>query len=187
MTLVFIYGPVAAGKLTVARALAALTGLAVFHNHLIVDAVGSVFPFGTPSFIALRESFWLTVMREAAREDRSLVFTFAPEPTVAEDFPARAKQLVEDAGGTVSFVHLTVAAGEQERRLEEVSRREFDKMRSVELLRSLRGEFDACEARMPEPSLTIDTTEIRPHQAALTIARSLQLPIDPSQTDGGGA
>jgi dephospho-CoA kinase len=83
MKLIFIYGPPASGKLTIARKLSELTGLPVFHNHLIVDAVQSVFPFGTPTFNALRESFWLTMMREAARERRSLLVTFAPEPTVA--------------------------------------------------------------------------------------------------------
>jgi hypothetical protein len=40
---IFIYGQLASGKLTVARELAARTGVALFHNHLVVDAVGSVF------------------------------------------------------------------------------------------------------------------------------------------------
>ena len=57
MKLIFIHGPVASGKLTIARALAALTGLAVFHNHLVVDAVAAVFPFGSEPFIRLREQF----------------------------------------------------------------------------------------------------------------------------------
>jgi len=44
MKLVFIHGPVASGKLTIARALGQLSGFAVFHNHLVVDAVAAVFP-----------------------------------------------------------------------------------------------------------------------------------------------
>jgi len=39
MELLFIYGPAAVGKLTVARELAKLTGFRLFHNHLTVDAV----------------------------------------------------------------------------------------------------------------------------------------------------
>lgn len=58
MQLIFLYGPMAAGKLTVARELAARTGFALFHNHLLVDAVAAVFPFGSPSFVRLREQFW---------------------------------------------------------------------------------------------------------------------------------
>ena len=47
MKLVFIYGPPAAGKLTIARKVAEKAGLALYHNHMIVDAVGAVFPFGS--------------------------------------------------------------------------------------------------------------------------------------------
>lgn len=55
MKLIFLYGPPAAGKLTIARALAVITGFAVFHNHLVVDAVESIFPFGSERFTRLRE------------------------------------------------------------------------------------------------------------------------------------
>src|SRR6185437_3900980 len=157
MKLIFLYGPPASGKLTIAREIAARTGISVFHNHLIVDAVASVFPFGTPTFVMLRDSFWLTVMREAAREERSVLFTFAPEPSVSQQFPQRVQEEIAQAGGSVVFVRLTVSPHEQERRLGEPSRNEFDKMRSVELLQKLRDGFATCEANMPSPNLIIDT------------------------------
>jgi broad-specificity NMP kinase len=47
MRLIFLYGLPGVGKLTVARELAEFTGFKVFHNHLTVDLVGSVFDFGT--------------------------------------------------------------------------------------------------------------------------------------------
>jgi cytidylate kinase len=53
--LLFIYGPAAAGKLTIAREVAKLTNFRLFHNHLTVDAVMAVFDFGSESFIELRE------------------------------------------------------------------------------------------------------------------------------------
>ena len=87
MKLVFLHGPAASGKLTIARQLGAQTSLPVFHNHLIVDAVASVFPFGSERFVKLREQFWLAMFREAAEAGRSIIFTFAPEASVAPDFP----------------------------------------------------------------------------------------------------
>ena len=72
MRLVFIHGPAASGKLTVARELAARTGLSLFHNHLVVDALLAVFPFGSPGFVLLRETMWMDVFRAAAAEGRSL-------------------------------------------------------------------------------------------------------------------
>src|SRR5690349_6588669 len=101
MRLIFLYGQAASGKLTIARELAALTGFALFHNHLVVDAVVALFPFGSERFIRLREELWLRLFGEAAAAKQSLIFTFAPEPSVAEGFPTRVQQLIDRAGGKV--------------------------------------------------------------------------------------
>ena len=84
MKLIFLHGAPAVGKLTVAEELARLTGFRLFHNHLTVDLVTSLFPFGSEPFIALREQIWLAAFREAAQDDVSLIFTFNPESTVRE-------------------------------------------------------------------------------------------------------
>jgi cytidylate kinase len=55
--LVFLHGPAASGKLTVARALGDRVGFPVFHNHLVVDVLTTVFPFGSEPFVRLREQF----------------------------------------------------------------------------------------------------------------------------------
>src|SRR6185437_9714676 len=125
MLLIFIYGQVASGKLTVARELAARTGFALFHNHLVVDAVSAVFPFGTEAFSRLREHFWMTIFDEAARQGRSLIFTFAPEPTVSPDFPDRVRASIEGSGGRILFVALDLPYAEQERRLVQEGRAAF--------------------------------------------------------------
>lgn len=173
MKLIFLYGPPAAGKLTVARALAALTGFPVFHNHLVVDAVAAVFPFGSDAFVRLRERFWIDTFGEAAAAGRSLIFTFAPEPTVAADFPDRVRAVVAAAGGTTHFIRLAVGAAEQERRLARPDRAAFGKLRSLDLLRELRDALATCEAAMPAPALTVDTERYRPDAAARLIARRL--------------
>ena len=173
MQVIFIYGQAASGKLTIARELAARTGMALFHNHLIVDAVGAVFSFGSDAFVRLREQFWLAVFSEAARVGRSLIFTFAPEPTVTPGFAERVREVVCAAGGDVVFVALTVPQDEQERRLTDPSRTEFGKLRSLELLRRLRDEFTACMAAMPAATLTIDTGACAPGEAADAIVREV--------------
>ena len=175
MKLIFLYGAPASGKLTVARELATLTGFALFHNHLIVDAVGSVFPFGSEPFVRLRESFWLSVLEEAAKSGRSLIFTFAPEGSVSSDFPERAHDRVTQRGGKVHFVRLFISRDEQERRIANADRGAFGKLQSLELLRSLRDQFEACEAAMPRPELEINTTQVEPTAAARMIVDSLSL------------
>ena len=173
MRLLFIYGPVASGKLTIARLVAQSTGLPLFHNHLIVDAVAAVFPFGSDDFVRLRERFWLDTISAAAHAGTSLIFTFAPEPTVAADFPDRVTRLVEAAGGDVRYVALDVTPDEQERRLVEPSRSAFGKLRSTEVLRDIRDSMAACMRAMPQPALRLDTGTMPPEQAAASICRML--------------
>lgn len=121
MRLLFLYGPPAAGKLTIARELAAATGFRVFHNHVTVDALLSVFEFGSPPFIELRERIWL----------------HCPDAEI-------------------------------EKRLHDPSRRDSQKLQSVDLFRSLR---DAGAFQYPElpADLTIDTSELEPHESARLI------------------
>ena len=176
MQLVFLYGPAASGKLTIAREIAKRTGLAVFHNHLIVDAVLSVFSFGSEPFARLREQFWMATFAEAAAQGRSLIFTFAPESSVSADFPERVETLVEGAGGEIMFVRLAVSIVEQERRIANPGRAEFAKLRSVELLRELRVQSQASHAAMPEPRLVVDTEAMSPAEAARLIVEQLGLP-----------
>ncbi|SFS02347.1 phosphotransferase-like protein [Sphingomonas jatrophae] len=174
MQLVFLYGQVAAGKLTVARALAARTGMALFHNHLVVDAVAAVFPFGSEPFIRLREAFWLEVIEAAARDGRSLIFTFAPEASVAADFPERVRGLVERCGGRTIFVALTLERDEQARRLVEPGRAAFGKLRDPALFATHASEFDRCMAAMPTPDLAIDSGSTSPEDAAAQIVALME-------------
>jgi hypothetical protein len=173
MQLIFLYGPVASGKLTVARHLAQQTGHALFHNHLVVDAVGSVFPFGSPAFIKLRERFWIDTFAEAASARRSLIFTYAPESSVTADFLPRAIATVEGASGRVRFVRLTISDEEQERRIGNADRAQHGKLVSLGLLRQLRPMFKAAENAMPAPVISIDTGATSPDRAAEMIAEAL--------------
>ena len=166
MVLVFIHGAPAVGKLTVARELNKLTGVPVFHNHLTVDLVGSLFAFGTASFIRLREQIWLAAFAEAARNHVSLIFTFNPERTVNEGFIQQTIDTVEPAGGRVVFVELTCSEEELQRRMEEPSRKEFGKLASLEQYRSLKN-----DGAFEFPKLPSDTSFDTTNQSAAVVAK----------------
>lgn len=170
MQLVFIYGPPAAGKYTVARRVSELTGLPLFHNHLVVDAVHAVFPFGSPSFVRLRAQFWMDVFEAAIAEDRSLIFTFQPEATVAPDFAAHVLDRVTEGGGKTLLVQLKLSADGQLARVTNEDRAKFGKLRDPVLLSALQAEFAACEAAMPLADLVIDTEQVSAEDAARQIA-----------------
>jgi hypothetical protein len=172
MKLVFIHGAPAVGKLTVARELAELTGFRLFHNHLTVDLVSSVFAFGSEPFVALREQIWLSTFSEAARHNVSLVFTFNPESTVRERFIQDTLDVVGSAGGTVTFVELTCSEDELERRIEDVSRKEFGKLASVEQYRSLKDSGAFHFPKLPT-GMRLDTTDQLPADTARLISEYL--------------
>jgi hypothetical protein len=173
--LVFIHGPGAVGKLTVGQALAARTGLPLFHNHLVVDAVLAVFPFGSPPFVRLRHTMWLAMFGEAARSGRSLIFTFAPESSVPASFVEETIGTVEALGGRVRFVALTCAEAVREARIEAPSRKAWRKLSSLELARELRAKGADVYPELPA-ELTLDTGELSAKAAAAEIADALDLP-----------
>src|SRR5437899_10978348 len=168
MKLVFIHGSAAAGKLTVGRALHDLTGFRLFHNHLVVDTLLSVFPFGSPSFVRLREQIWLSVFDAAAKDDISTIFTFAPEATVNPGFIERAVATIQSAGGEVCFVKLDCPTDVLEERMEDPSRAQFFKLNSIAIFRDLR-EKDAYLFPDLPPGLTIDTSTMQPSESARRI------------------
>ena len=174
MWLLFLHGPPASGKLTIARELKTLTGFQLFHDHLAVDLLESVFEFGSPPFVDLREQLWLSVFRQAARTDVSLIFTFAPERTVRPEFPHAAESTVRSEGGRILFVALRYPESELERRLPEPSRSAFGKLRSVERYRELRdsGAFEFPPLRA---DIELDTGALPATEAAQRVRAGLEV------------
>lgn len=168
MRLIFLHGPPAVGKLTVARELERLSGYHLFHNHLTVDLVTAIFPFGSEPFVELREQIWLSTFGVAVRSNQSLIFTFAPERTVRTDFIENARMTVEANGGQVIFIELTGSDKALESRLTSPARAQFKKLNSLDQYRELKasGAFEFPRIRS---SLTIDTTDTQPPEAAQQI------------------
>ena len=176
MKLIFLHGMPGVGKLTIARDLSALTGFRLFHNHLTVDLVTSLFEFGSRPFVELRERIWLDSIAQACdAELAGLIFTFAFEKTVRDDFIWNVVQLVESHRGEVIFVNLQCDQSELERRISNPAREKFGKLTSLELFRQLNsnGIFDT-PVKVPN-RLIVDTTSISAREAAEKIAAELNL------------
>ena len=173
MKLIFAHGPAACGKLTIAKEVAASTGLRLFHNHLTVDLVGSLFEFGSEGFVRLRESIWIESFQQAAQHGQSLTFTFHPEATVQKGFPERVVSTVEALGGEVLFVELTCPDEEIENRVENASRGEYGKLRSLEDYRRLKAAGAFEYPRLPAAVIRLDTSAMQPREAAEQIVAQI--------------
>ncbi|HKR02072.1 MAG TPA: AAA family ATPase [Pyrinomonadaceae bacterium] len=176
MKLIFLHGLPGVGKLTVARELAKLTGFKVFHNHLVVDLVESLFEFGSLPFVELREKIWLMVFAQAVTANLDgLIFTFAFDRSVQGSFIKKTLEVIESAGGEILFVELRCSPEELEKRIEHPSRKAFGKLNSVGRFRELSEAGAFVDPGIPTERLVIDTTELAASDAASLIVSQLGL------------
>ena len=167
-----LHGPAGVGKLTVAREVAARSGWPLFHNHLTVDLLLSLFPFGSPGFVRHREEVWLRLMPEVVREGRSLVFTFTPERSVDPGFPPRLETSIQEAGGRVEWVSVTCDREIQLQRVESADRKAHGKLDSRAFYLEL--ERNGAFAFPPLPTgITLDTTATPATENAVRLLRRL--------------
>ena len=166
MRLVFLYGPPGAGKLTVARELAALTGFRLFHNHLTVDLVESVFPRGSEAFGPLVHRFRRETFAAAAREGVDLVFTFVYAHPEDEPGVRALLEPVLASGGAVHFVQLTCPREELLARVAGELRWAYRKLTDPAAVGALLDRHDLTAAVPFAESLRLDTAAVPPAEAA---------------------
>lgn len=181
MRLVFIYGPPAVGKFSVATELAKLTGFRLYHNHVSVEFVKSIFPFGTPTFWRLVDKFRREMLREAAKEGVDTIFTFVYGKTVDDRFVKAVRRSVESHGGKVCFVRLYCDRGELMRRVNAKPRKELGKLTTKSGLDQMFRRFNMAAEVPFAKSLGIDTTSTPPRQAAREIVAHYRLPLKQSK------
>ncbi len=178
MKLLFIIGAQAVGKMTVGQALERITPMKLFHNHMTIEPVISL--FGQYNG-AVTERLRTVIFEEFARSDNyGLMFTyvwaFSAQPDW--DYAEKVSKLFRDAGAEVDYVELIasretrLARNRTENRLKEKpSKRNIalseqliahaeEKYRCV----SLPGEFPYARY------LRLETENMSPEEAAERIA-----------------
>jgi len=175
--IIFLYGRPGVGKLTVAEHLTNETGYSLLHNHAVVDLATSLFPFGTPAFVALREILWHTCVDAALRaKTGGVIMTFAPEATVTDNFIPSLQKRVIAGMGSLHFIELKCSNEELEKRIQSEPREHFGKLRDVYKFRKLDEAGTFQKPKMPTPELVVDTTTQSPLESARVIARHLRQP-----------
>jgi hypothetical protein len=175
MRLVFLYGPPAVGKLTVALELAGLTRFKVFHNHLTVNPLVAIFERNSPPYQRLLREFRVRMLEEAAEAGIHLIATWA-NPRDAQDAARAYFDAVESRGGSVHLVQLVCDRATLLARVADPSRHAMEKLTDAARLDELLdGRFESRSLPFGE-SLVIDTTELAPRKAALRVVEHYDLP-----------
>jgi shikimate kinase len=179
VTLVYLYGPPASGKLTVAGRLAEQSGYRLFHNHLTVNAIRPVLDFGTEPLREVLHRLRLDVLRAAARAGIDVIFTnnsaWAGTDGRARfaEFADTAKRVTEE-GGERSALWITAPLGVLIERVGAESRRAHGKLLDPARLREMMASLD--ETSLHPDDLVIDTSAASPDEAVQVILQALRLP-----------
>ncbi|MFC0186797.1 AAA family ATPase [Fictibacillus aquaticus] len=109
MKFILLFGPQAAGKMTIGHELEKTTQLKLFHNHMTIDLIVPFFDYGTKPFNRLVNLFREEMFEEAAKSNMyGLIFTYvwAFNEQSDWDFVNRTVELFESYGAEVYFVEL---------------------------------------------------------------------------------
>ncbi|WP_203568387.1 ATP-binding protein [Aestuariimicrobium ganziense] len=186
--LLLIFGPPAVGKMTVGRAVCAVSDFRLFHNHMTIEPLIETFGYGTPAFNVLNEEFRYRVLEEAARHHVNLVLTLVWGLELESDLEI-VQRYVDIFDGDVAFVELRadldtrLSRNRTAHRLEEKkSKRDVDW--SDQNVRGLERHVMTTERPAPvaEPllaqhrHLVLDNTHLTADQAAQRIVAWLADP-----------
>jgi hypothetical protein len=193
MEFVVIFGPPAVGKMSVGEELCRRTGFKLFHNHMVIEPVLGIFPFGSEPFGRLANEFRRRIIEEAVEADLSgLVFTFVWGLELPEDAELVASyvEIVRSGGGSVRFVELY--ADQAERLVRNTGESRLDRKRSkrdlefsrTNLLRMDREHImnsDGATTTVAQDLIRgydymrVDNTQLSPDEVAGQIVRQFNL------------
>jgi hypothetical protein len=184
--LVMMFGPSAVGKMTVGRELSRLIGYPLFHNHMSIEPVLDVFPWGSPSFVRLTRELRRRVIEEALVADLpGLIFTYvwALDDPADREYVDWLTQPVRSANQRLDFVELyadqatrLTREGTQLRLQHKRSKRDIETTRR-RLLEDDAGHQLSTNGDFMYPSqhLRLDNSQLTPAEAASRIAQHVQL------------
>lgn len=177
---VIIFGPQAAGKMTVGQELAKITELKLFHNHMTIDLVANFFDYGTPQAKRLVSLFRQEIFEEVSKSDLDgMIFTYvwAFDQQEDWDYVDNVCNLFESRGSEVYFVELEADFDVRIERNKTPNRlankpTKRDIQRSESIFRYTEGKYrlNSYEGELKRKNyLRINNTDLPPEEAAKMI------------------
>lgn len=174
---IILYGPPAAGKLSIGEALKKLTGYGFLHNHMTNDLVREVFPFGHPEFSRLVIDFRSDMYEAAARSRiEGIISTFVYARSSEDDKILRNWiRMVQGYGGETLFVRVHCTEKTLHKRVNASARKKNHKITTSKQLKYLLKQADIQSPIPFVASLEVDTDHLKALQAAKLIKKHYRL------------
>ena len=172
MKLIFIYGPPASGKLTIAEILSERTGIPLFHNHLSRDLVKDIYGDKLRDNYELVDRIRFDVLDYCSKNDTDLIFTYVYEGSDDDDNVREFIKTVEDNKGEVFFVELSTNRDDLIARVGNESRKRYKKLTDPEIMKTITENMDIYSIPFVK-SLKIGTSALSSDKAAAAIVENL--------------
>lgn len=179
---VFIYGPVAVGKLTVAKILSKKLGYKLAHNHHLNDFVREIFDRGSFADHYMKDNLRYFLLENAVKFKINLVTTHCythnfvsrtglSDPKYVETLEKKLIKL----GARFCPVHLKATNDELLRRVNTASRKEFHKLINKKIMHKYLSTLDWQTSPKLKNNLVIDNTKLSPNKVSDIIIKHFKL------------
>ncbi len=179
---IFIYGPIAVGKLTVAKILSKKLGYKLTHNHILNDFIDRVFTRGTLVRDTMIEKFRYDLLENAVKSKISFITTHCyshdfvsrtglSDPKYIETLEKKLKKL----GAMFYPIHLKAESKELLKRVNMNSRKAFGKLIDKKIMRKLLLSKDWQGSPRLKNNLVINNTKLSPQKVSDMIIRHFKL------------
>lgn len=180
MKLIFLHGPPASGKYTIASVLHASYGVLNFHNHLTIDVAKALFDFGTDAFWDLTHRLRRVALAARAEEGAAdVVFTNCYSSPHDDPTVAALEGEVASRGGLFIPVFLECSVEELRRRVVDPARAEMRKLHSIEGLDEYLGAWNLVALDRPN-TIAVRTDGRSADECAEEIAQRVSLTTERS-------
>lgn len=181
-TVVFIYGPIAVGKLTVAKILSEKLGYKLSHNHHINDFLKEV--FGGSNYLSdrMKERLRYYFLKNVVEAKINLVVTHCydhnfvsrtglSDPKYVETLEKRLTNL----GATFFPVHIKADSKALLKRVSMASRQKFYKLVDKKIMREILPKKDYNTSPKLKNNLVIDNTDLSPKKVVNMIIKHFKI------------
>lgn len=174
MQVIFLHGPPAVGKLTVARALQKRIPARLSDNHAAIDLAQTIIDFGAPGFWGLIHSLRLDLLEAAAATNLPYLLTTACYHTGDEGIIADWQRVMDRYNASFLPVHLVCTPTAQAARVTQPDRTARGKLDNQKGLDHYMTKNDYAPLAYKN-CLTIDTSELEPPKVAEHIITHFEL------------
>lgn len=170
---IFIYGPIAVGKLTVAKILSKKLGYKLSHNHALNDLVDELFIYKSPVSNLMKERLRYDIFQNAVKAKINFVtthcyahnFVSTTGLTDSEYVQTLEKKLTR-LGAKFYPVHLKADSKELLRRVSGRSRTRFKKLTDKKIMSEHISYRDWQTSPKLKNNLVIDNTKLPPSKVS---------------------